>query len=135
MVRAFTVPGEPRGKGRPRFSKRGIYTDAQTTAYEEKIKTYYKDTHGGYIAPDTAFLRVSIIAYLQIPKSATKAEKTAMEARKILPAKKPDADNIAKVVLDALNGVAYKDDASVHAESCVKFYSYDPRIEVYIEEV
>lgn len=39
----FTVPGEPRGKGRPRFSKSGhTYTDSETRAYENKIIAYLR---------------------------------------------------------------------------------------------
>lgn len=136
MELTFTVPGEPRGKGRPRFSKAGhTYTDSETKAYENKIIAYYRKAHGGTRLADTAFVCVDVIAYLPIPKSATKAQIAGMAGKSILPSRKPDVDNILKVALDALNGVAYKDDAWVHRTSCVKFYSAEPRLEVTIKAV
>lgn len=132
----FTVPGEPRGKGRPRFSKNGhAYTDSETKAYENKIIAYYRKAHGAARTADTAFVTVDVIAYLPIPKGATKTQAAGMAEKKILPSRKPDVDNILKVVLDALNGVAYKDDARVHKTSCVKYYSAEPRLEVTIKAV
>ena len=80
MTRCFVVPGEPRGKGRPRVTRNGTYTDSETAAYEKKIVACFWKDLGGYKAPDTAFLRIQVIAYLGIPKSATVAQKQAMEA-------------------------------------------------------
>jgi Holliday junction resolvase RusA-like endonuclease len=136
MELTFTVPGEPRGKGRPRFSRTGhTYTDSETKAYENKIIAYYRKAHGATKVPDTAFVCVDVVAYLPIPKSATKAQVVGMAGKTILPSRKPDVDNILKAVLDALNGVVYKDDARVHRTSCVKFYSAEPRLEIAIREV
>ena len=135
--RTFIVPGEPRGKGRPRFSSvsRSPHTDSETAAYERKVAAHYRKAHGAHKAPDGTFVEVDIVAYLGIPASATKKAKAEMAAHKILPSRKPDADNIIKIILDALNGVAYKDDAWVHRASCVKYYSFEPRVEVQIREV
>lgn len=58
-----------------------------------------------------------------------------MESGAILPSRKPDVDNIEKAVLDALNGIAYKDDARVHRTSGAKFYGAPPRLEITIKEV
>ena len=132
----FTVPGEPRGKGRPRFSRSGhTYTDSETRAYEDKIVAYYKKAYGGFRFPDSAFLSVDVVAYLPIPKSATKAARGGMEQGTILPSRKPDVDNIEKAVLDALNHVAYHDDARVHRTSCAKYYGAEPRLDITIKEV
>lgn len=136
MEITFTVPGEPRGKGRPRFSKTGhAYTDSETRAYENKIIAYYRKSCGAFRLPDEAFLAVSITAYLPIPKSASKSKASAMDSGDILPSRKPDVDNIEKAVLDALNGVAYKDDSRVCRTSCAKFYGVEPRIDITIREV
>ena len=137
MEITFTVPGEPRGKGRPRFNKEtgNTFTDSETRAYEKKIAAYYRKAHGAFRWPDTAFISVEVTAYLPIPKSATKAQMAGMEEKRILPSRKPDVDNIEKAVLDALNGVAYKEDARVCRTSCAKFYGAEPRVEITMKDV
>jgi Holliday junction resolvase RusA-like endonuclease len=51
-----------------------------------------------------------------------------MQAGSVLPSRKPDIDNVLKIVLDALNGVAYKDDSRVVSVSGRKIYSMTPKI-------
>ena len=53
----------------------------------------------------------------------------------MLPTKKPDVDNIIKIILDSLNGLAYKDDARIAACSCQKFYASNPRVELVLSKV
>jgi Holliday junction resolvase RusA-like endonuclease len=132
----FEVPGEPRGKGRPRFNRQQghTYTDSETKAYEQKIVAYYRKTFGSFKWPDNSFVAVKVIAYYPIPKSATKAAKAAMQEGKTFPSRKPDIDNVLKVVLDALNSVAYKDDARVVSIQALKRYSFDPRLQIEINE-
>ncbi len=128
------VPGEPRGKGRPRFNRATgrAYTDAETRAYEQKIVAYYREAVGAFRFPDSDFLSVRVSACLPIPKGASKATAGAMISGKILPARKPDVDNVLKVVLDALNGVAYKDDARCVDLSASKRYAPNPGVFIYI---
>ena len=132
---AFEVPGEPRGKGRPRFNRQTgkTYTDSETKAYEEKIAAYYRKAHGAHRWPDSAFIAVEVIAHYPIPKSATKAIRAAMEAGTVRPSGKPDVDNVLKVVLDALNGVSYKDDSRVVFVAARKIYSNDPKLVIRIK--
>lgn len=130
MEMTFQVPGEPRGKGRPRFSGGRAYTDSETRAYEKKIADYYCIFRGPIRWPEGAFFEVEIIAYLPIPKNASKVQRAAMERGIVLPSRKPDVDNIEKAVLDALNGVAYPDDSRVHRCSCAKYYGAEPRLEI-----
>lgn len=125
----FEVPGEPRGKGRPRFTKDGhAYTDSETRAYEKKIVAYYRQSFGGFRFADNAFVSVEVTAVYPIPKSATKAARAAMQSGSLLPSRKPDIDNVLKAVLDALNGVAYKDDAKVVRISANKQYGVQPKL-------
>ena len=113
----FFVDGEPQGKLRHRFSKGRAYTPRKTKQYEEHIARYYE---GGCLA---GAVFVHIIAFMPIPKSYTKAQKNAIRCKFLLPTKKPDADNIGKVVMDALNGIAYEDDKQVVDLHVVKEYS------------
>ena len=125
----FEVPGEPRGKGRPRFTRDGHpYTDSETRAYEQKIVAYYRQQLGAFRWPDSAFISVEVTAHYPVPKGATKAALAGMQAGRILPSRKPDIDNVLKVILDALNGVAYKDDSRVVSISGRKIYSTTPKI-------
>ena len=129
----FEVPGEPRGKGRPRFTKTGHpYTDSETRAYENKIVAYYHKQLGAFRWPDSAFISLQVTAYYPIPKSATKAATAAMREGAMLPSRKPDIDNVMKIVLDALNGVAYKDDSRVVRVEARKIYSDMPRLEIHM---
>lgn len=126
---AFEVPGEPRGKGRPRFTKDGhAYTDSETRAYEKKIVAYYRKALGNFRWPDNSFVSLEVTAHYPIPKSATKASTLAMEEGRLLPSRKPDIDNVLKIILDALNGVAYKDDSRVVSVSASKIYSHTPKL-------
>ena len=134
MTITFVVPGEPRGKGRPRFTKTGhTYTDSETKAYENKIIAYYRKACGAYKFPDEKYIRVKVEAYYPIPKSATKSAAAEMAQNKRLPTRKPDIDNVLKAVLDALNGVAYKDDSRVVLVSANKYYGHEPRLVIELE--
>lgn len=110
----FIVPGNPQGKGRPRFSRNGhhTYTPKKTTDYENLIKRCYLE-QSNYKIPINVPVRISILAVFSMPKNTSKANKLHMILKKIRPCKKPDGDNIEKAVLDALNGIAYEDDRQV----------------------
>ncbi len=133
----FTVLGEPKGKGRPRFSTQTgrAFTPKQTVNYETLIHTEYMVQCKGFRFPDDAMLDMRILAYYSVPKSGSKTEKAKKLANTIRPTKKPDMDNVVKMVADALNQVAYKDDTQIVDCQVRKFYSEQPRIEVIIQEV
>ena len=101
----FEVPGQPRGKERPRWTMVSntsiVYTPRNTRGYEDMIKTYYKINNFKTFKKDEA-LEVSAIAYYQIPKNTKKSHKLLMLKGEMLPTKKPDIDNIMKIVLDAV---------------------------------
>lgn len=123
----FIVEGKPQGKARARTfynEKRGkmqSITPEKTKSYEDLIRWKYKATGGEYMGE--AILKVEIQAYYPIPQSYSKAKREAAIHDVIRPTVKPDTDNIIKVVLDALNGVAYYDDKQVVYVSCSKYYS------------
>ena len=135
----FEVPGEPRGKGRPRFSNRGgyvrTYTPKETADYEKLIRDEYKKQCGDAYFPRGTPLDVRIVAYFGIPKRTSKKKAESMRNKEIRQLKKCDIDNIIKAILDAVNGVAYQDDIQVIDIQARKFYSDNPRVTVSIEEV
>lgn len=105
---SFTVDGVPQGKARPRVTSHGTYTPANTKDYEKAVQLSYMAQCQGAMFPDVS-LMVVIDAYYPIPKSATKKKHWRMQDGLIRPKVKPDLDNVAKAVCDALNGQAYRD--------------------------
>ena len=131
------IYGEPQGKGRPRFSTVCGHvktrTPDQTVIYENLVKTEYRN-QSGVRFPDDAMLDVRVMAYY-IPKSISKKKRQAMLDHKVRPTKKPDFDNIGKVICDSLNGIAYRDDAQIVDAQVRKFYSDTPRVVVIITDI
>lgn len=126
----FSVPGKPQGKGRPRFARSGhTYTPDRTAEYEERVKLAYKQAGGGKLS---GFVSVDILAVFAVPKSYTKAQRAAALNASFAP-KKPDCDNIAKIILDALNGIAYDDDAQIVKLRVEKRYGMTDRVTVTLE--
>lgn len=112
---SFDVWGKVRGKGRPRFTRSGRpYTPKGTRDYERTIREAYENAPGRPPEPFSGPIEVCIMTYRQLPKSTPKSVFSEQDTHK------PDADNVAKVVLDALNGVAWLDDAQVTSLTVVK---------------
>lgn len=132
----FLVPGQPVGKGRPRFAKRGnfvqAYTPEKTANYENLVKVCAQMAMKGRALLDGP-LTAAIIMEFQIPASwSKKRRQDAIEAR-VMPTCKPDADNGAKAILDSLNGIVYRDDSQVCVLLVKKRYSETPCATVRIE--
>jgi len=135
----FFIPGPPAGKGRPRFGRHDgevvTYTPEKTSTYEEKVQLCYLQQVGRRRFPDNAYLEMHIVSRHPVPKSETKVRRALMLSNQLLPAKKPDIDNIVKIIQDALNGLAYKDDKQFVGLHVMKVYSDTPGIEVLINDV
>lgn len=130
----FLVAGEPVGKGRPRFTKQGhAYTPDKTRDYEKTVGLCYQVRADGH--KFTSPVRVRIMAYYGVPKSKSKKVAADMLDGYIRPTKKPDIDNIAKAVLDGLNGIAWDDDKQIVELIVCKRYCVDPMVIVAIEEM
>lgn len=121
----FTVYGKPRGKQRPRFNRttKTTYTPVQTIEYERQIRQAYTAAGGGMLSETEP---ISVLIEAEYVKART--------SRKKQPTLKPDWDNIGKVVSDALNGMAYKDDAQIVTATIHKCWAIDdiPKITVAI---
>ncbi len=141
----FTVLGEPMGKGRPRvrvqkFKKADgsdgtfsqAYTPKKTSVYENLVRTEYRLQCGEQHFPEKQMLELRVMAYYQIPKSASKKKREQMLSHEVRPVKKPDSDNVIKIIADSLNQVAYHDDSQIVDVMFRKFYSERPRVEVTI---
>lgn len=135
---AFTVPGKPQGKARARTfydgrsKKMNSITPEKTVLYENLVKTCFQQKYGQERFSDDAYVAANILAFFEPPKNISKKKRAEMLEGKIWPAKKPDSDNIAKVVLDALNGIAYHDDTQIIKLVVTKAYSEEAYLGVIL---
>jgi Holliday junction resolvase RusA-like endonuclease len=136
MTLQFTIPGPPIGKGRPRFSTAGgkprSYTPAVTREYEALIAARAVEAMAGR-EPLKTPLRVMIEATMSIPLSWSKTKRQAALDGDVYPSR-PDVDNIAKTVLDGMNGVVYEDDAQVTHLKVNKKYAQEGSVTVWLSE-
>lgn len=135
----FIVQGNPQGKARARTvrnkytGKVHSYTPEKTQSYEDLIRWSFKEADGRYIGKSA--LRIDITANFPMPQSFSKKKRHQAITGALKPTKKPDCDNIIKVVLDALNGVAYHDDNQVTGVSLNKCYADKGSLEIIILEL
>lgn len=116
------------GKQRHRHGMHGSYSSATERAREREIADAFALEVGTKYADwdDEAHL----IIFVQKPcaKDTPKYKEGAPDTSA------PDCDNVAKLVMDALNGLAWKDDRSV-TELCVKKYARYRRDKPYMRIV
>jgi len=138
MTYKLVIPGAPVGKERARISPYCVYTPAKTKNYETLVQELFLSAHGfpmlnGEISAHIkAFYGLNKADYGKYGLSARGRKKLSGEIR---PTKKPDADNIAKILLDSLNSIAYKDDSQVVRLVVEKHYSEQPRVELEIAKL
>ena len=129
----LTIPGPPCAKQRPRVYGRHAVTPEKTVNYETLVKQLYiVEYHGKQLEGP---LQMTVKTYFEIPKSASARKAADMQNRAIRPTKKPDWDNLGKIISDALNGLAYHDDSQIVTATVEKWYSLEPRVEVEIREI
>jgi Holliday junction resolvase RusA-like endonuclease len=127
------LSGQPVGKGRPRFTRTGhAYTPVKTRRYEHKLAAEASNWMMlRSMDPITQPCRVAILAQFQIPKSWPKRRREAATAGEVYPGL-PDIDNVAKIALDALNGVCFEDDKQVYELKVSKRYG-EPMILIEVD--
>ena len=136
MKIVFEVQGAPVGwqrAGVNRWSGRH-YTQDRTRDAEMAAALAYKTAARGYRFPDGAAVAITIHAYYPIPQRTSKAKREEMIMGNLLPTVKPDVDNVSKLILDALNGVACDDDKQVVGGTAWKWYSDNPHIVVTVQD-
>lgn len=132
---SFTVPGEPVGKARPRVTIAGgrahAYTPAKTAAYEQLVAVYASAAMKK--APLLEHpVRVRLDIYCKVPGTWSKKRRTNALAGIERPAKKPDLDNVVKILADGMNGIVWVDDAQIVELSCSKHYALEPYVSVSV---
>ena len=133
----FKVEGNPVGKQRARYAKRGnfiqTYTPEKTRSYETLIKESAKQAMGSTEPLETP---VTLYLYIRVPtpKSCTKKRLEAIQNGSEKPIKKPDASNILKSAEDGMNGVVYKDDSQIVNIHVTKVYSSQSGVDICVKE-
>ena len=137
FVLLFNVEITPVAKGRARYARRGnfvsTYTPKKTKDYETVIREqailFMKEEK-----PLETPVSVSIEFSMPMPKSTPKKLLEAHLNGSIRHTKKPDLDNLAKAVLDAMNGVVFLDDSQIVKLTLSKRYSKLGNIQIFVSE-
>lgn len=132
----ITIPGVPVPQGRPRVNTRrgNVYDPLKSKQEKQRIRAEVAlHMRHHRVAILEGALRVSLQFFVPIPKSFSKKRRIDAHEGRILPTPKPDLDNLAKLVLDACNGVVYKDDSCIVDEANSKRYSTQPRVVITVE--
>lgn len=131
----FFVRGIPKGKARPRVTRTGhAYTPAATVAWEKQVKLAAVHAMGSTPMPDGYFVMRLTFCFTP-PKSYAKKRRESLLGDGSPMPHKPDIDNLVKSVLDACNGIAYKDDAAVVEIDARKRYGEEDGVQVTIERL
>lgn len=134
----FVIFGEPYGKGRPKFSTQGGFvravTPEKTVNYETLVKLEFQQQCSGVFFDRSKAIGMRVTCNRSIPKSTSKKKITQMLEGWIRPGKKPDWDNAGKIVCDALNGLAFLDDAQIVDGRVIKRYAEVPSVVVEMWE-
>lgn len=122
------------GKERVRMTRQGhAYTPERTVNYESRLASRAQDVMAGRPLLEGP-LEVEVTAYMPIADSKPKKWKAAALAGTIRPVKKPDLDNVAKL-LDALNLVVWVDDSQIVRLTVEKHYGAAPRMEIIVRQI
>lgn len=137
MIKRFIVFGPVVAKQRPKFSRAGgfvrSYTPDKTVNYENLVKMSYYQEHGNFMFDKDIPLKVIINIEKSIPKSFSNRKRELAINGFIRPLTRPDCDNVAKSITDALNGIAYHDDAQITDLEVYKRFGHQDLAEVSIQ--
>ena len=135
MIYELEIEGKIVGKERPRVNLNNgrVYTPNKTKDYENYIRDCFCLTYPNFKQIEGR-VSIEIVAFRAIPKNSSKVMTQKMLDDEISPVVKPDIDNIGKVVLDALNKFAFKDDNQVCKFAIQKKYSLQEKIYIKVEE-
>ena len=133
----FEIPGIPVPKGRPKFSTLGgfakAYTPAKTRNAEAFVRKCFFEQVKDFKMPEKGPIFLYVTFYMPVPSSLSKKKQNELMEENYWHIKKPDLDNLLKLVNDALNGIAWKDDSCICFTHATKCYSAIPKTCVDID--
>lgn len=119
-----------RGKGRPRFGNGRTYTDQRTETAEAVIRICANQQVGQPVLLGP--LTLSIAMEVEVPASWSKRKRADALANTVRPTGKPDLDNVAKLIADALNGIVWKDDAQLCSLTIARRYAEKAQTAIWV---
>lgn len=112
---------DPQPKLRPRFTRSGrVYTPSKTVLAEQAIARQVRSDFK--LKPFEGALGLKLVFWMKKPK----------KTKNLYPIVKPDLDNMAKLIKDALNGILWKDDSQIILLNCEKYYAETGSIEMHL---
>ena len=122
------IDGPAVPQGRPRAVRAGsgvrMYDPPKSRNYKEVVKLKCRSYMSrNQIKTITGPLALHLTFYFKPPKSYSKKRIEAIRKREELFTKKPDLDNLAKSILDGMNGTVFVDDAQIVYMSLQKEYA------------
>ena len=133
----FTIKGKVKAKPSVKFGRNGTkYTPKDMVEYANLVRMSFINAYPDWHACnfEDKHLKVEINVFMPIPKSYSKKKTEQALNNEIKPTVKPDCDNIAKNINDALNGIAYPDDKQIVSLTVNKYYSSSEYVEVKITD-
>lgn len=142
LALAFSIPGVPVAQGRPRAVRFGnsarLYDPSKSRSWKGAAQVHMLEAleAAGLRAPGFAGpVELVVSAVWPCPKGR---ERKSAPAPRTWKASRPDADNVAKAVMDAANSVLLADDAQVVrlvVEKLVAAQGEAPHVHVVVWEV
>lgn len=133
----FEIKGKVKAKQSFKISRSGFkYTPSDMVEYANYVKMCFMQKYPNHL-PSIFYdkqLGVKIDVYFAIPKNFSKKKHEQALQGIIRPLVKPDCDNIAKNINDAMNGIVYPDDKQIVSLTVNKYYSDNERVEVYVDK-
>lgn len=130
----IVIPGVPVSQARMKHRRIGNFVSTYDPKAKEKVKIR-EILNGMLVSMHTyEFPRISFLFYMPIPASIPKKLRETYESGLLKHDKKPDVDNLIKLYLDCLDGIAIQGDQKVSLGPCIKLYHPEPRTIIHIQE-
>lgn len=140
-VLKMTIPGEVKGLARPRASTFNgharMYDPVSNLNEKGRLQVFlrdylYKEGLSGHTKANPMGYSLEATAFFRCPKSMSKRTTEAALNDSMRVTKKPDCDNILKLIADAWNGLLWEDDAQLTEMRISKRYGETDRLEVTV---
>ena len=129
----FKLPGEPVAWSRAGRGGNVTFTKPPQAAYMQALGWACKQAMQGR-KPFSGPVKLSVHANY-LPPASWSNKKASLARQNRWKVSKPDLDNLAKIVADALNGIAYIDDNQIVSFEASKSYGFNDHLIVWIDEL